>query len=1051
MPIVDVNLDEPNITITLIPGGTVTVTGNDGEPGPQGPAGPQGPEGPPGPAGGPPGPTGAVGPQGPAGATGPQGPAGPTGATGATGPQGPAGPEGPQGPTGDTGPTGATGATGPEGPAGASGASTWGDLEGDLTDQADLQGALEAKSPVGHTHTAAAISDFTAAVTAHSGVTAAASHLSNTSNPHGVTKAQVGLGNVPNVDATNASNITTGTLSSSVLPPVALTRSFVAASQSAMLALTTEEGDVVVRTDLNKTFIRNNGGSGTMTDFYEMLTPTDAVLSVAGEAGSISAGALRTALNVEDGATADQSPAEIETAYNTQVAAASQAEAEAGTVTGIRRFTPQRIAQAISALVSASFVKSRYEANADTNAYNNAEKAAVAANTIALAAQAKKMAQALARIPLEVDIVIAGEGQSLFGHNLFGVTDTVMNSTNAYWLDWRMNSSGVYGWSTVNPNNLTFTENGLVNGGSWNAGSGAFPSSSARGGYYNVTGAGTVNGVTFAVGDWIIARQAGASTSTFAGHWLKKPSTDASPLYGGVHLSATGIVTGAPARTNMGFEWVTTHWGAAFASYLAYYLQRKVRTVFTANPGTAFNDPYGWAYVPGSVNAADLHKTQFHAAMTKMNLDDPTQSATQKVHIKLWCQGGSDVWNGVEPTVYATDLHNHVKAGEHSSMYNYCDKQTLYILADMGNATNDDYRNFNGIQIARALIGSRASVVDMSDSDLFDPVHTTGESNARIGKRLAEKWVGTAGLAQQADRNESWIFSPDKFELNNTLTMLTPGDGTPTLGQWIHNVAGNRVRISDVDTTIFGYGHNLKDLGLGKCKHGFVFKFGKVGSETANYKTVTLTGFPTWVPITGIWGYYEWACVVTPTGSISGGDNTVLTSLERIWDESSATTITPHKIRSTAYKEGRESAVNGLDLKRIAVMDADGDVHRSQSSEPIYFAALATTNVANVIGVLSVPDNTYGWMDARFSGVNTATNDFYRVNVLVPYRKVSGTLTVGTPIQEVIADPTDIFGSGGTVAGVTVYSGALGFLVNGHLATNIRWRVSGQPDTIPTS
>ena len=37
-------------------------------------------------------------------------------------------------------------------------------------------------------------------------------HLNNTSNPHGVTKAQVGLGNVPNTDATNASNITTGTL-----------------------------------------------------------------------------------------------------------------------------------------------------------------------------------------------------------------------------------------------------------------------------------------------------------------------------------------------------------------------------------------------------------------------------------------------------------------------------------------------------------------------------------------------------------------------------------------------------------------------------------------------------------------------------------------------------------------------------------------------------------------------------------------------------------------------------------------------------------------------
>jgi hypothetical protein len=43
------------------------------------------------------------------------------------------------------------------------------------------------------------------------------SHTSNTSNPHSVTKAQVGLGNVTDVDTTNASNIASGTLSDSRL------------------------------------------------------------------------------------------------------------------------------------------------------------------------------------------------------------------------------------------------------------------------------------------------------------------------------------------------------------------------------------------------------------------------------------------------------------------------------------------------------------------------------------------------------------------------------------------------------------------------------------------------------------------------------------------------------------------------------------------------------------------------------------------------------------------------------------------------------------------
>lgn len=70
-------------------------------------------------------------------------------------------------------------------------------------------------------------------------------------------------------------------------PPLLITKTSVVASQAAQLALTAQEGDVAVRTDLNKSYIHNGGTAGTMADWTELLTPTDAVLSFNGRVGAI--------------------------------------------------------------------------------------------------------------------------------------------------------------------------------------------------------------------------------------------------------------------------------------------------------------------------------------------------------------------------------------------------------------------------------------------------------------------------------------------------------------------------------------------------------------------------------------------------------------------------------------------------------------------------------------------------------------------------------------------------------------------------------------------
>jgi hypothetical protein len=68
---------------------------------------------------------------------------------------------------------------------------------------------------------------------------------------------------------------------------IALTTVQTASDQATHLALTTQEGDVVVRSDENKTYVKNSGSAGTMVDFTLLQTPTDSVTSVNGSTGAV--------------------------------------------------------------------------------------------------------------------------------------------------------------------------------------------------------------------------------------------------------------------------------------------------------------------------------------------------------------------------------------------------------------------------------------------------------------------------------------------------------------------------------------------------------------------------------------------------------------------------------------------------------------------------------------------------------------------------------------------------------------------------------------------
>ena len=82
--------------------------------------------------------------------------------------------------------------------------------------------------------------------------------------------------------------------------------------------------------------------------------PVAALLIDANVDGAAAIALSKLATSPEANSTADQTDAEIETAYNAVVTAMSQAQAEAGTNTAIQRVTAQRIKQAIDALAAAS-------------------------------------------------------------------------------------------------------------------------------------------------------------------------------------------------------------------------------------------------------------------------------------------------------------------------------------------------------------------------------------------------------------------------------------------------------------------------------------------------------------------------------------------------------------------------------------------------------------------------------------------------------------------------------------------------------------------------
>ena len=73
----------------------------------------------------------------------------------------------------------------------------------------------------------------------------------------------------------------------SMIPSMALNDVYVVNSEAEMLALEARAGDVAVRADISKTFIYNGDGTGTVSDWIEVLAPLNGVQVVNGKTGNV--------------------------------------------------------------------------------------------------------------------------------------------------------------------------------------------------------------------------------------------------------------------------------------------------------------------------------------------------------------------------------------------------------------------------------------------------------------------------------------------------------------------------------------------------------------------------------------------------------------------------------------------------------------------------------------------------------------------------------------------------------------------------------------------
>lgn len=160
---------------------------------------------------------------------------------------------------------------------------------------------------------------------------------------------------------------------------------------------------------------------------------------------------------------------------------------------------------------------------------------------------------------------------------------------------------------------------------------------------------------------------------------------------------------------------------------------------------------------------------------------------------------------------FVTALHQYILDTQDAARWGWADKDyTKYYIQDMSPPIAEKYTTFNGAALLEELAPDYVKLIDTGDLDCWDNLHTTGEAQIVLGRRIAHAVLTSSGGAKSG--KGAVRVRRDLVDVSETTTGAVFSrwkykgvtDTAPTAEEFSQTVAGDKFRWSKTALTAFG-------------------------------------------------------------------------------------------------------------------------------------------------------------------------------------------------------------------------------------------------------